>query len=148
MKKHKKNLKNLFYDKFLGVLTKRGKNSKAKKIVDLVLLKLSKYLKTSSSLILYRLFFKLNTFVEIKRIGFKRGSHLVPFYINFSRRIYLALKWILLAIKKDTRKVSAANKLFTEIFKILNNLPSESIKMKLFNNSQATLHKANIHFRW
>jgi len=57
MKKHKKNLKNLFYDKFLGVLTKRGKKSKAKKIVDLVLLKLSKYLKTSSSLILYRLFF-------------------------------------------------------------------------------------------
>ena len=42
MEKKDKVFKNLFYVKFLGVLMKKGKKTKAKKILDTVLLKVSK----------------------------------------------------------------------------------------------------------
>lgn len=148
MKKKIKIAKNFFYNKFLGVLIKRGKKTKAKRILDLALLKISKQMRISSNLILYQVFFKLNTFVEIKKIKFKRGSHLVPFYISFSRRTFLALKWILQAVKKDKKKISNVVKLSIEFYKILKDLPCESLKLKTLNNSQAFINKSNTHFRW
>jgi small subunit ribosomal protein S7 len=142
-------LKNLFYAKFLGVLMKKGKRTSAKKILDNVLVKVSRKTGLSVNLILYKVFFKLNTFVEIRRIRFRRSSYIVPFSIPFSRRIFLILKWIFLSIKLDKRKIGSVNKLSVEIFKILKNLPSsQSLKLKALNNSQAFANKANIHFRW
>lgn len=148
MQKNFSNFKNPFYTKFLGVLIKNGKKTKARKILDTVLLQISKQIKIPSGLILYRIFLKLNTFVEIKRIRFKRGSHLVPFYISFSRRLFLALKWVLIAIKQNKRKISITTKLFIELSKILKGLPCKSLKSKTLNNSQAFLNKSNAHFRW
>jgi small subunit ribosomal protein S7 len=149
MVKKDKILKNLFYAKFLGVLMKKGKKTSAKKILDNVLVKVSRKTGLSVNLILYKVFFKLNTFVEIRRIRFRRSSHIVPFSIPFSRRIFLVLKWIFLSIKFDKRKIGSVNKLSVEIFKILKNLPSsQSLKLKALNNSQAFANKANIHFRW
>jgi small subunit ribosomal protein S7 len=149
MVKKDKILKNLFYAKFLGVLMKKGKKTSAKKILDNVLVKVSRKTGLSVNLILYKVFFKLNTFVEIRRIRFRRSSYIVPFSIPFSRRIFLILKWIFLSIKLDKRKIGSVNKLSVEIFKILKNLPSsQSLKLKALNNSQAFANKANIHFRW
>jgi small subunit ribosomal protein S7 len=149
MVKKDKILKNLFYVKFLGVLMKKGKKTIAKKILDNVLVKVSRKTGLSINLILYKVFFKLNTFVEIRRIRFRRSSYIVPFSIPFSRRIFLVLKWIFLSIKFDKRKIGSVNKLSVEIFKILKNLPSsQSLKLKALNNSQAFANKANIHFRW
>ena len=149
MVKKDKILKNLFYAKFLGVLMKKGKKTSAKKILDNVLVKVSRKTGLSINLILYKVFFKLNTFVEIRRIPFRRSSYIVPFSIPFSRRIFLVLKWIFLSIKFDKRKIGSVNKLSVEIFKILKNLPSsQSLKLKALNNSQAFANKANIHFRW
>ena len=42
MIKKEKNFKNIFYTKFLGILIKKGKKAKAKKILDMVLSKVSK----------------------------------------------------------------------------------------------------------
>ena len=149
MVKKDKILKNLFYAKFLGVLMKKGKKTSAKKILDNVLVKVSRKTGLSVNLILYKVFFKLNTFVEIRRIRFRRSSYIVPFSVPFSRRIFLILKWIFLSIKLDKRKIGSVNKLSVEIFKILKNLPSsQSLKLKALNNSQAFANKANIHFRW
>jgi len=149
MVKKDKILKNLFYAKFLGVLMKKGKKTSAKKILDNVLVKVSRKTGLSVNLILYKVFFKLNTFVEIRRIRFRRSSYIVPFSIPFSRRIFLVLKWIFLSIKFDKRKIGSVNKLSVEIFKILKNLPSsQSLKLKALNNSQAFANKANIHLRW
>ena len=149
MIKKDKILKNLFYAKFLGVLMKKGKKTSAKRILDNVLVKVSRKTGLSVNLILYKVFFKLYTFVEIRRIRFSRSSYIVPFSIPFSRRIFLILKWIFLSIKLDKRKIGSVNKLSVEIFKILKNLPSsQSLKLKALNNSQAFANKANIHFRW
>jgi len=148
MTKKIKSFNNVFYDTFLGILNKKGKKTKAKKILDQIFLKLSKKTCLPSNVLLYRLFYKLNTFVEIRQIKFRRSSHFVPFYIPFSRRIYLAVKWILLAINDDTRKVPLEEKLLVEIFKILKNIPSSSFKAKSLNNLQAFTNKSNIHYRW
>ena len=149
MLKKEKVFKNLLYVKFLGVLMKKGKKTKAKKILDFVLLKVSKEVKIPVNLILYKIFFNLNTFVEIRRVRSRRSSHFVPFNISFSRRLHLVLKWILMAVRSDKRRVGLVNKLSVEIFRIVTNLPSsQSLKLKGLNNSQAFANKANIHFRW
>ena len=148
MIKKEKNFKNIFYTKFLGILIKTGKKAKAKKILDMVLSKVSKKTKLTTNFVLYRVFFNLNTFVEIRRIRSRRRSYLVPFNIKFSRRIFLILKWVLLAVKADVRKISIIDKLALEIYKIVNNLSCTSLKLKELNNAQAFSNKANIHFRW
>ena len=148
MSKKDKSLKNLLYFKFLGALLKKGKKTKAKKILDEVLLKVSKKTNLPVDLVLYRVFFNLNTFVEVRRVRFKRRSFLVPFNITFSRRISLILKWILTSLKEDKRKISTIDKLSIEIFKIVYKLPSNSMNLKKLNDLQAFSNKANIHFRW
>jgi len=62
MEKKDKVFKNLFYVKFLGVLMKKGKKTKAKKILDTVLLKVSKKTKIPTNLVLYRVFLSTNYF--------------------------------------------------------------------------------------
>ena len=54
MVKKDKILKNLFYAKFLGVLMKKGKKTSAKKILDNVLVKVSRKTGLSVNLILYK----------------------------------------------------------------------------------------------
>jgi ribosomal protein S7 len=149
MEKKDKVFKNLFYVKFLGVLMKKGKKTKAKKILDTVLLKVSKKTKIPTNLVLYRVFYRLTTFVEVRRIHSRRSSFYVPFNVSFSRRVFLALKWIMLAVKMDKRKVNSVNKISVELFRVIKNLStSESLRLKSLNNSQAFANKANIHFRW
>jgi len=145
----KKNLKkNLFYSKFLGILIKKGRVTKAKNILDLTLVKVSKATKLSFNEILFVIFYNLNTSVEIRKVRSKRQTNYVPFPVSYSRRVFLILKWILTAISKDKRRVPFVNKLFLEIFKIVKNLPSESLNIKVANNSQAYSNRSNIHFRW
>jgi len=140
--------KNLFYKKFLGVLVKRGKITKAKNILDLVFFNISRTTKFSFGKIISNIFLRLNTFVEIKKVRSKRQTNLIPFPISYSRRIFLILKWILLAVSKDKRRISYANKLFLEILKIVKKLPSESFNTKTINNLQAYSNRSNTHFRW
>jgi small subunit ribosomal protein S7 len=146
--KKKISYKNFIYNKFLGILIKKGKKSTAKKILDTVLKNVSKKTKKSINLILYKIISNLTTKIEIKRVKFRGGSHLIPFSISRSRQIYLALKWILLSIKIDKRKKSVTEKLSIEIFRIINKMPSEALNAKTFNNSQAYLNRSNAHFRW
>jgi len=65
---------NLLYTKVLGALIKEGKINKAKKILDTVLFNVSKKLKLSVNSILYKIFYNLNTFVEIRRIRKKKKN--------------------------------------------------------------------------
>ncbi len=142
------NFNNLIYNKFLGALTKNGKKAVVKKILDTALKNVSKKTKKSINLILYEVIYNLTTKVEIKRVKFRRGSHLIPFLISRSRQIYLALKWIISSIKNDKRKVSTVEKLSVELYRIVKKIPSGSLTAKNLNNSQAYLNRSNAHFRW
>jgi len=142
-----KNNKNL-YDKFLGFLIKKGNKISAKLLLNEAFYKVSKKTGLSLSRILLKLFLKLNSFVEVKRIRVRRSSHLVPFSIRLKRRYYLTIKWLLLAVKEDTRKVPMSEKLFLEIANTIKKAPSRSVKLRNLNISQALANRSNIHYRW
>lgn len=136
------------YGKFLGFLIKKGNKISAKSILNQAFFRVSKKTGLSLSNILLRLFLKLNSFVEVKRVRVRRSSHLVPFSIRLNRRYYLTIKWLLQSVKEDTRKVSMSEKLFLEISNTIKKLPSRSVKLRNLNISQALANRSNIHYRW
>lgn len=136
------------YHKFLGFLIKKGNKLGAKRILHNAFLKISRQTGLSIHILLLRLFYKLNTFVEIKRVRKKRSFHLVPFSITFKRRSYLVIKWLMQVINVDPRHVSTSEKLFNEIQSTLSKSPSKSLKLRNQNISQSILSRSNIHFRW
>jgi ribosomal protein S7 len=139
--------KNL-YNKFIGFLIKKGNKIGAKNIVNQAFLKVSKKTGLPLHVVLLKLFLKLNSFVEVKRVRVQRSSHLVPFYIRLKRLYYLIIKWLMQAVKEDTSKVSMSEKLVFEISNTLKKLPSRSVKFRNFNISQALANRSNIHYRW
>jgi ribosomal protein S7 len=144
---HKIQHKNL-YNNFLGFLIKKGNKIGAKNILTTAFLMVSKKTGYSLQTLILKIFLKLNSFVEVKRVRVKRSSHLVPFSIRLKRRSYLIIKWLMQAVKEDTRKVSMSEKLFVEISNTIKKSPSRSVKLRNFNISQALSNRSNIHYRW
>lgn len=141
---NKKNLYNLF----LGFLTKKGKKTSAKFILETGLSLSCKQLSMDSPNLFLTIFKKLNTFVEVKKIKIKKRVHLVPFPLSIKRRIYLVIKWLLFATKINKNKVSTSIKLANELIGLLTTTSSTSLSMKLSNNKNAVLSRSNSHFRW
>ncbi len=139
--------KNL-YNKIINFFTKKGNKVKATKIVNEAFDKVSKETGLSFNSILSKLFSKLNSFVEVKKIRVRRGFHLVPFPISHKRSTYLIIKWLIQAIKEDKRKISFSDKLFSEINQTISSSSSKSLEIKTSNISQVLSNRSNIHFRW
>ena len=78
-----------------------------------------------------------NTFVEVKKIRIKRSTHIVPFPITFKRKSYLIIKWLIEAIKEDTRKISTSEKLSSELINVLKKSSSKALQKKKLNISVA-----------
>ena len=102
----------------------------------------------SLSFLLFKLFFKLNIFVESKIIKVKRSSFIVPFSINLKRRSYLIIKWFMKIVLENKKKISVSEKIAEEIFLILKTPSSKVLKLRAVNNMQALSNRSNIHFRW
>ena len=136
--------KNL-YNKFLGFLIKKGNKISARNILNNAFLVVSKKTGLSLHILLLKIFLKLNTFVEVR---VQRSSHLVPFSIRLKRRSYLIIKWLMQAIKEDSRKIPMSEKLAFEISNTIKKSPSRSVKIRNLNISQALSNRSNIHYRW
>lgn len=139
--------KNL-YNKIINFFTKKGNKVKATNLVNSAFDKISKSTGLSFNEILTKLYLKLNSFVEIKKIKVRRGFHLVPFPISHKRSTYLMIKWLLQAIKDDKRKVPVSDKLFLEINQTISSSSSKSLDIKNSNITQVLANRSNIHFRW
>jgi small subunit ribosomal protein S7 len=139
--------KNL-YNKVINFFTKKGNKVKATNLVNSAFDKVSKSTGLSFNAILTKLYLKLNSFVEIKKIKVRRGFHLVPFPISHKRSTYLMIKWLLQAIKDDKRKVPVSDKLFLEINQTISSSSSKSLDIKNSNITQVLANRSNIHFRW
>jgi small subunit ribosomal protein S7 len=139
--------KNL-YNKVINFFTKKGNKVKATNLVNSAFDKVSKSTGLSFNEILTKLYLKLNSFVEIKKIKVRRGFHLVPFPISHKRSTYLMIKWLLQAIKNDNRKVPVSDKLFLEINQTISSSSSKSLDIKNSNITQVLANRSNIHFRW
>jgi small subunit ribosomal protein S7 len=139
--------KNL-YNKVINFFTKKGNKVKATNLVNSAFDKVSKSTGLSFNEILTKLYSKLNSFVEIKKIKVRRGFHLVPFPISHKRSTYLMIKWLLQAIKDDKRKIPVSDKLFLEINQTISSSSSKSLDIKNSNITQVLANRSNIHFRW
>lgn len=136
------------YDSFLGFLTKKGNKNKAKTLLDTSFLKASKILNIPPHFLLFRVFTHLNSSVEAKRIRYRRGSYIVPFPTSSSRRIYLAIKWLVESVQEDRRRQSYSDKLSFELVNVAKNISCKSLQKKHVNDTSASANKSNIHYRW
>lgn len=140
--------KSLLYNKFLGFLTKKGKKTVAKFLLEKVFLLLEKKIKLCKHRIFLTIFLKLNTFVETKKIKIRNRSYIVPFSLSLKRRSYLVIKWLLKVVAENKEKISIAEKIFKEIFEVFTNPKAKSLNYKKINNTQAFLNRSNFHYRW
>jgi ribosomal protein S7 len=136
------------YNKFLGFLIKKGNKVSAKILLERALFSVSKKLNKSVNYIFLKLFLRLNTYVESKKVKIRNRSYIVPFSLSLKRRSYLAIKWLLKVVKSNKEKISFSNKLAFEILQVLINSKSKTLVFKKTNNNEAFLNRSNSHFRW
>jgi small subunit ribosomal protein S7 len=136
------------YNKFLGFLTKKGKKLCAERLLERALILVLKKVKRKKSIVFLRLFLKLNTFVEVKKVKIRNRSYIVPFSLSLKRRYYLVIKWLLLSIKENKEKISTSKKLASEVLTTLTKPKSKTLILKRTNNKKAFFNRSNFHFRW
>ena len=98
--------------------------------------------------ILFKVFLKLNVFVEAKTVRVKRRSHIVPFSLGLKRRSYLIMKWLIKSIVENQKKINSSHKIAEEILCLINNAQSKAIKLRNLNNNLSLANRSNIHYRW
>ena len=136
------------YDKFWGFLVKKGNKSKAKKILDYAFLEVNRKTNYSREESLVKLFVKLNSFVEVRKVRIRRKFVLVPFPIRLRRRSYLVVKWVMQSVRSGNKKSSLSKKLTQELLNIITKLKSKSRSLRKSNFSKALANKSNTHYRW
>lgn len=136
------------YKNFVSFIFRSGKKHIWQKIFSDIFLLIKNSLKFSQNIILLKIFLRLYTKIEIKKVKSRRKTVLVPVFISVRRRFFLALKWLLLAVNKNKLQISLKEKLFLEIFKLIKNKSCESIKYLEVNNQNVYLNRANFHYRW
>lgn len=136
------------YTKFLGSLIKKGNKIKAKKVIDVTFLSLSKLTNYSISFLLYKLFYKLNVFIEAKEVRFRKRINIIPFSITLERRLYLIIKWLLLAVKSNTKNIPISQKITEEILSIFIGNSSSALRLRSLNNVKVLASRSNMHYRW
>jgi len=144
----KTNLKFNIYTKFIGFLTKKGKKSKAKFLLDTAVLNSSRLTKTPLVNLFFKIFWFLKVYIELKQIRVKRSKFFVPFAISLKRRQYLILKWFLKAVNEEKQKISAIKKMSNEFTALILKQHSKVLNYKKINNKQSLVYRSNLHFRW
>ena len=144
-----KNLNNLnLYKIFISFIFRSGKKHIWEKIISDIFLLIKKTLKIAQNIILLKIFLRLYSKIEIKKIKTRKKIALVPVFISVRRRFFLALKWLLVSVNKNKLQIALKEKLFLEIFKLTNNKSCESLKQLELNNENVYLNRANFHYRW
>jgi ribosomal protein S7 len=136
------------YLKLLASFIKKGKKTKAKKILNESLFTLNKIFKVPASLLVNKFFCLLTVFVETKIIRVRRSRYIVPFPTTFRRRVYLVIKWLTMTVFENKNRVSLSKKLSLEIFATLKGLNSRVLHLRNINNTKALANRSNAHYRW
>ena len=136
------------YTKFLNHFLKKGKKKIIRKKIETVFFRLSKEFLLSYSAFLLKVFKRLKTFVEIKRIKKRRRVFLVPIALKRQRRVFLSLKWLSISLFSNKSYISFFEKLYLELRKIFLNHNCQTFSLLRKNNKQATQNRINLHYRW
>jgi ribosomal protein S7 len=147
-KKYKLFKKQSLYSILVGFLIKNGNKSIAIKVINTAFSKVSKKIGLSRRQILLKLFLKLNSFVEVRKLKVRKRIFFVPFPTTIKRRLYLTIKWLVMASQKNKKKISLSEKLAYEIEQTLTTDTSFSLEFLKSNLDLALKNRSNLHYRW
>lgn len=136
------------YKKFISFIFNNGKKVIWEKKISLIFSFLSIKLSYSSTLLLLKIFLRLYTKVEIKKIKTRKRIHLIPRLIKFYRSFFLSLKWLFLSLLKNKIKSSLSSKLILELTTLLRKKTCNSLLLVLANNKSVAINRSNFTFRW
>lgn len=136
------------YTKFISFVFRVGKKAVWEKSFSQILNTLSLKLYYSKSLLLSKIFVRLFTRVELKKVKSRKRISFIPFFITVRRSIFLSLKWIFLSSLNNNTNTSFKNKLYLELFQLLTLKSCPSLKKLEENNQNSFKNRSNIHYRW
>jgi ribosomal protein S7 len=136
------------YTKFISFIFKTGKNFFWETAFSLIFNNLSLKFSYTRSFILSKIFIRLFTRVELKKVKSRKRISYIPFFISVKRSLFLALKWIFLSAISNNTKISFQNKLYIELIQLLTLKSCLSLKKLEENNSNSFNNRSNVHYRW
>jgi ribosomal protein S7 len=136
------------YNKLISLMLRCGKKGKAVYTVTNALNIIKKKIIITFSYLVWGLFKKLYTRIEVRKILIRGRTVQVPFRVTTYRQIYLATKWILMAVLENVLKISLKRKIADELFDLYLNKTNKIISYKYNNYKQALQNRANLHYRW
>ena len=136
------------YQKFISFVFKVGKKNFWEHSFSIIFNNLSLKLQYSKGFLLSKIFIRLFTRVELKKVKSRKRISFIPFFITISRSLFLALKWIFLSALKNVTNISFKNKLYIELLQLLTLKSCFSLKKLEENNINAFNNRSNVHYRW
>ncbi len=136
------------YSKFVSFIFKKGKKFFWDTALALIFSNLSLKFSYSRSIILAKIFIRLFTRVELKKVSSKKRISYIPVFITVKRSLFLALKWIFLGVLNNTTKISFYNKLYIELVQLLALKSCFTLKKLEDNNFHSFNNRSNVHYRW
>jgi ribosomal protein S7 len=119
-------------------------------LIDLMLNKVSIKNNIQPIQVLYFVYSKLCSIIEVKKLKIRNRSMFIPFPVNLRLRFYLASFFLKNGIleRKKKQKKSYSTLLELEINSILNNNVSYTLKILNKYFLQILKNRSNAHFRW
>tara|TARA_S200000501_G_scaffold265857_1_gene249578 strand:- start:815 stop:1282 length:468 start_codon:yes stop_codon:yes gene_type:complete len=140
------NFKDLTVAKFINYLMKNGKKSIAEKIFYDSLNIISEKAKTSEPIDVFKkALLNVSPALEVKSKRIGGATYQVPMEVSHSRKLSLAMRWILI-YSRGRKGKTMSNRLAAELIAASNNEGS-SIKKKEDTHKMAEANKAFAHFR-
>jgi small subunit ribosomal protein S7 len=146
-KKTRRKLKSV-YNLFLGVLTKKGKKSTAKKILDTSLSNISLKGQIPLSIFFRKCLEKMSIPLEIKQVRRGKQFYTVPFIMRQKRQRFLTIKNLVFNLRQDKTSIPFHSKLSNELANIYLDRHSKVILQNKAVILDALKNKANRHYRW
>lgn len=145
-KNHQDFLNSPLGKKFINILMVKGKKSTAERIFLESLVLIQSTLKQNSVKTVALSINNVKPVVEIRSVRMRGANYQVPIPLTESRKISLAIKWIVATANKK-KGSSMKIKLKDELIAASQN-HGESIKKKLTIHKLANANRAFAHYRW
>ena len=145
-KNHQDFLSSPLGKKFINILMVNGKKSTAERIFLESLVLIQSTLKQNSVKTVSLSINNVKPVVEIRSVRMRGANYQVPIPLTESRKISLAIKWIVATAKKKQGS-SMKIKLKDELIAASQN-HGESVKKKLTIHKLANANRAFAHYRW
>lgn len=140
--------KRSLYQVFIGCLTKNGKKSVARKIVDHALDTASNTLNLTPTQVLALVASKIGSVLEVREVKVLENQVYVPRMITRERQQFVIVRTILSALTEGNVNAPMSEKLGVEFVNILKDKPCKTLSKSAQFKNLIKENRANAHFRW